>query len=140
MDIINIRKLNKDDYNQYKNIINDFRETIFTKEDFINTLDKINKNSDIWVLQINNEIVSIATILYEYKFIHNISKLGHIEDICTLKKYRGFGYSTILINHIINEAKKENCYKIILYCNEELEKFYEKNKFKKIGIQMAIYY
>jgi predicted GNAT family N-acyltransferase len=137
---MNIRKLNKDDYEQYTIILNDFRETVFTREDFINTLDKINKCSDIWILEINNEIVSIATILYEYKFIHNISKLGHIEDVCTLKKYRGFGYSTILINYIINEAKKEECYKITLYCNENLEKFYNKNNFEKKGIQMAIYY
>ena len=137
---MNIRKLNENDYEQYKNIINDFRETIFTKENFVNILTIINKSSDIWILEINNEIVSCVTILYEYKFIHNISKIGHIEDVCTLKKYRGLGYSTILINHIIKEAKKEGCYKITLYCTEELEKFYKKNNFEKKGIQFAIYY
>ena len=135
-----IRKLNENDYIQYKNIINDFRESIFTKNDFVNILTLINKSSDIWILEINNEIASSATILYEHKFIHNISKIGHIEDVCTLKKYRNLGYSTILINHIIKEAKKEGCYKITLYCNEELEKFYKKNNFEKKGIQMAIYY
>ena len=127
----NIRKLNENDYEQYINIINEFRETFFTKENFINILNKINKSSDIWILEINNEIVSTVTILYEYKFIHNISKIGHIEDVCTLKKYRGSGLSTLLINHVINEAQREGCYKITLYCNEELEKFYIKNKLIK---------
>jgi glucosamine-phosphate N-acetyltransferase len=137
---MNIRKLNENDYDQYKIIINEFRETEFTKEDFIYILNNIKIYSDIWLLEINNEIASIVTILYEYKFIHNICKLAHIEDVCTLKKYRGNGYSKLLLNYIINEAKNNGCYKITLYCNEDLEDFYKKNNFEKKGIQMAIYY
>ena len=137
---MNIRKLNENDYEQYKIIINEFRETNFTNQEFIDTLHKININSNIWIIEINNEIVSTGTIIYEHKFIHNISKIAHIEDICTLEKYRKCGYSSKLIKHLLNEAKNEKCYKVTLYCKEELENFYKKYNFEQNGIQMAIYY
>jgi hypothetical protein len=81
MNTIKIRILNKDDYSQYLNLINIFRETSFTKEDFITNLLKINNNSNIWVIELNNKLIATGTLLYEYKFIHNISKIAHIEDI-----------------------------------------------------------
>ncbi len=136
----NIRKLNENDYIQYKKLINEFRETEFNEEQFKETLNKINNYSDIWIIEIDDEIITTITIIYEYKFIHNISKIAHIEDVCTLIKYRGKGYGKILLDYIINEVKKNNCYKITLYCKEELENFYCKTKFVKNGIQMAIYF
>jgi glucosamine-phosphate N-acetyltransferase len=135
-----IRKLNENDYLQYKNLINKFRDTIFDEIQFKEILKKMINYSDIWIIELNNEIISSATILYEYKFIHNISKIAHIEDVCTLKKYRGHGFGKILIKHIINESKNNNCYKITLYCKDELENFYNVNNFEKKGIQMAIYF
>jgi glucosamine-phosphate N-acetyltransferase len=95
----NIRKLNENDYEKYLVLINNLRPTQFSKEDFLNILEKININSSIWIMEINNELVSTGTILYEYKFIHNISKLAHIEDICVDEKYRGQKYGEKLINY-----------------------------------------
>ena len=39
-----LRRLNKNDYEQFLVLINQFRETDFTEKDFILTLDKIEKN------------------------------------------------------------------------------------------------
>ena len=69
----NIRKLNENDYEKYLKLINNLRPTQFSKENFLNTLQKININSSIWVMELNNELISTGTILYEHKFIHNIS-------------------------------------------------------------------
>ena len=140
MNNIKIRILNKDDYDQYFDLINIFRETNFTKEDFINNLLKINNDSNIWVIELNNQLIATGTILYEYKFIHNISKIAHIEDICVDNNYRGKNYGKILVNYLIDEAEKENCYKVTLYCKEYLEKFYKSCNMEKNGIQMAIYF
>jgi len=140
MDIIKIRILNKDDYSQYFDLINIFRKTFFTEEEFINNLLKINNNSNIWVIELNNKLIATGTLLYEYKFIHNISKIAHIEDICVNNNYRGKNYGKILVNYLINEAKKENCYKVTLYCKEDLEKFYKSCNMEKNGIQMVIYF
>ena len=140
MDSIKIRILNKDDYSQYFDLINIFIKTFFTKEDFINNLLKINNNSNIWVIELNNKLIATGTLLYEYKFIHNISKIAHIEDICVYNNYRGKNYGKILMNHLIDEAKKENCYKVTLYCKEDLSKFYKSCNMEKNGVQMAIYF
>ena len=140
MDSIKIRILNKDDYSQYFDLINIFIKTFFTKEDFINNLLKINNNSNIWVIELNNKLIATGTLLYEYKFIHNISKIAHIEDICVDNNYRGKNYGKILMNHLIDEAKKENCYKVTLYCKEDLSKFYKSCNMDKNGVQMAIYF
>jgi len=136
----NIRKLNENDYEKYLKLINNLRPTEFSKEDFLNTLQKININSSIWVMELNNELISTGTILYEHKFIHNISILAHIEDICVDEKFRGKKYGIELINYLVEEAKKNDCYKVNLYCDEKLEKFYEKSSFQKKGIQMAFYF
>ena len=134
-----IRLLNKNDYNKYYILINDFQETSFLKEDFYNMLDKIEKNTEIWVIEYNNELVATGTILYEYKFIHNISLYGHIEDICVSSRFRGGGYGLILMNYLVKRSKERKCYKIILDCKENLEYFYNKSGFKKNGLQMVIY-
>lgn len=134
-----IRKLHEDDYEKYLKLINQFRPTKFTKDKYLEILNKININSEIWIIELNNELVGTGTILYEYKFIHNISILAHIEDICIDENYRGQKFGKILVDYLINEANQKNCYKITLYCSEELEKFYKFCNFEKKGIQMAIY-
>ena len=135
-----IRKLNVSDYEKYLNLINQFRSTIFTLEEYKNILSKIENNSTIWVIDYNNELIGTTTIIYEYKFIRNIVKLAHIEDVCIDKNHRNKGIGNLLINFVVNEANKENCYKIILDCDENLENFYKKSGLEKKGIQMAKYF
>ena len=134
-----IRKLTINDYEKYLYLINQFRATTFTKETFKNILCKIENNSTIWVVDYNNELIGTTTIIYEYKFIRNIVKLAHIEDVCVDEKYRNKGIGNLLINYVVNEAMNENCYKIILDCDEKLENFYKKSGLEKHGIQMAKY-
>lgn len=135
-----IRKLNINDYEKYLYLINQFRPTTFTNETYKNILNKIESNSTIWVVDYNNELIGTTTIIYEYKFIRNIVKLAHIEDVCVDKKYRNKGIGNLLINYVVNEALNENCYKIILDCDEKLENFYKKSGLEKHGIQMAKYF
>ena len=134
-----IRKLNINDYEKYLHLINQFRPTIFTNETYKNILSKIENNSTIWVVDYNNELIGTTTIIYEYKFIRNIVKSAHIEDVCVDEKYRNKGIGNLLINYVVNEALNENCYKIILDCDEKLENFYKKSGLEKHGIQMAKY-
>ena len=61
-------------------------------------------------------------------------------NICVDNNYRGKNYGKILMNHLIDEAKKENCYKVTLYCKEDLSKFYKSCNMEKNGVQMAIYF
>jgi glucosamine-phosphate N-acetyltransferase len=136
------RMLSKNDYEQYFQLINEFRSTNYTKEQFVHFLEEEvnkNKNINIWVIEVNNELIASGTILYETKLIHNISLYAHIEDIIVSSKYRKNGYGLILLNELVDVCKKNNSYKILLDCQEELIKFYEKSGFKKNGSQMVIY-
>jgi glucosamine-phosphate N-acetyltransferase len=135
-----IRKLTVLDYTNFLYLINQFRPTSFSFEDFQNTFCQIQNLSTIWVIEFNNVLIGTATILYEFKFIHNIVKLAHIEDVCIDSKYRNKGIGNVLIQYIIQEAKRENCYKIILNCDESLEYFYRKSGLDKNGIQMVKYF
>ena len=105
-------------------LISQFRSTTFTEEEYKNVFNKIEDNSTIWVVEYNNELIGTATVIYEYKFIHNIAKSAHIEDVCVDTNHRNKGIGNLLINHVVKEAQKENCYKIILDCDENLETFY----------------
>jgi glucosamine-phosphate N-acetyltransferase len=134
-----IRQLTKDDYEKYYILINDFQETYFLKDDFNKMLDKIKNNIEIWIIEYNNQLLATGTILYEYKFIHNISLYAHIEDICVKKNYRKEGIGIILMDHLVKRSKELGCYKITLDCKENLEYFYNKSGFKKNGLQMIIY-
>ena len=132
-----IRQLYSTDYEKYKIMINEFRETDFTYEQFLNTLKYISSHSEIWVIGQNNDIIATGTIIYEKKFIFNNISLAHIEDICVKQSYRKLGFGKLIINHLIIQAKKHNCYKITLDCNEENVQIYEKCGFEKRGFQMS---
>jgi glucosamine-phosphate N-acetyltransferase len=140
MDNYNIRKLHINDYEKYLILIKQFRPTIFTREQFEDILHKIENNSNIWVIEYDNKLIATATLIYESKFIRNIVKLAHIEDVCVDENYRNKGIGNLLINHIIAESEKEGCYKVILDCDEKLENFYKKSGLEKKGIQMAKYF
>ena len=137
--MMNIRELQETDYVEYLRLINIFRETFFTEEQFIEMLKMMKNNSIIIVLELENRLIGTGTILFENKFIHNISKIAHIEDICIDTEFRGKGYGTLLVNHLIEFSKKNGCYKVTLYCKEHLEKFYNSSGLIKNGIQMAVY-
>tara|TARA_Y100000816_G_scaffold292346_1_gene287120 strand:- start:207 stop:635 length:429 start_codon:yes stop_codon:yes gene_type:complete len=97
-----------------------------------------NHNTYICIDIEKDKLVGIITIFIERKLIHNIGKVAHIEDLVVHPEYRKNGISKLLINRCIQDAKKEQCYKIILNCSENLIKFYEKNNFYKSGFQMRV--
>jgi glucosamine-phosphate N-acetyltransferase len=133
-----IRKLEATDYSKYLLLINDFRPTDFSEEQFITTLNEINNSSVIYVLESEEQFLATATIQYETKFIFNISKLAHIEDVCVKKEYRTQGLGKQILQHCIEAAKSAGAYKITLDCADHNIPFYLKCGFEKRGTQMTI--
>lgn len=101
---------------------------------------KNNRYHKIFVIEDKGIIVASITLIIELKFIRNLSNLAHIEDVIVTQNYRNQGIANKLINYCINLSKKENCYKIILNCNKNLVKFYEKLGFTNKNQEMSIYY
>lgn len=92
---------------------------------------------NIYVITHNQEIVGAITVLVEPKIIHNGSKVAHIEDLVVDKEYRGMGLGSKLLQYAIDKAK-EDCYKIILDCDEDMVKYYKIRGFKPSGFCMRL--
>ena len=92
--------------------------------------------NNIYLACIDNIIVGTVTLLIENKIIHNGSKVGHIEDVVVDFNHRKLGIGKLLIDYCLDIAKKEGCYKVILDCDDENIKFYEKCGFKEKGVCM----
>lgn len=86
------------------------------------------------------DIIGTATLLVEPKLIHNMSKVGHIEDVVVDSHYRGKHIGKIMLEHLVDKSEKLGCYKVILDCDEKNVPFYSKCDFTKKGVQMAIYF
>ena len=132
------RKLELKDYINFKELINDFRITNFTLNQYANFILQEN-DAKIYVMENNNKLYAAGTILFEKKFIHNFSTYAHIEDIIVKNEYQGKGIGKLLLENLIKTCKEEKVYKILLDCEKKLIPFYEKCGFIDKGHQMVIY-
>jgi len=77
-----------------------------------------------------------------YASIHYIKKItrksGIIEDVVVKENQRGKGVGKLLVNNLIEKAKKNNCDKIILSSSEKNLKFYQKLGFQKNEFEMIM--
>jgi len=92
---------------------------------------KSNPNHLVFVVILDNRVIGSTTLLIEPKFIHQGGKVGHIEDVVIAKESQGSGIGEKLINFVLDYAKKNDCYKTILDCSDDVKPFYEKIGFKK---------
>jgi glucosamine-phosphate N-acetyltransferase len=133
-----IRKLTHDDYNLFFPLINQFRPTTFTEEQYKSTLSTILQSSEIWVVEdTDSSLIATATLIYESKFLWNTCVYAHIEDVCVRTDKRRNGIGKILVQHLIHEAKRNNCYKVTLDCASENVAFYTACGLSPRGTQMS---
>jgi len=101
---------------------------------------KKNKNHFIYAAidKKSNEIIGMITLLVEPKFIHDCGFLGHIEDVVTRKDFEGQGIGKELVKQVVKQAKKMDCYRVILDCSDENMKFYEKCGFHRRENEMTL--
>ncbi len=107
----------------------------------MDTLSGNNNHFTIVVTQTGcKNIVGTATLLVEPKLIHNISNVGHIEDVVVDSQCRGKHIGKLMLEYLVNKSEKLGCYKVILDCDDKNVAFYSKCNFTKKGAQMAIYF
>ena len=113
---------------------------------FLQNIQKINQMGTIIICFLENppfpgfKIVGSGTIIIEPKIIHGGKNVGHIEDVVVKNSYRGFNVSQDILDLLNIEAREKDCYKVILDCNEEIQRVYIKSGFQKKAIQMALYF
>lgn len=82
------------------------------------------------------KIVGMISLIIEQKLIHGGAKCGHIEDLVVSHEWRGQNIAQEMIEFSKDQCRISGCYKVILDCDERLERFYEKNGFKVAGTMM----
>lgn len=105
------------------------------------TMRSILNNHDyyIYVAILNNNLIATGTLLIQMNLSHGCKPYGHIENVVTDKRYRGKGIGHKIINRLISEACKRDCYKVILNCSSNNIHFYTKCRFFETGnVEMRI--
>lgn len=87
-----------------------------------------------------NNIIGAITLIIEQKIIHNGQCVCHIEDFVVAKNEQHKGIGSLLLNHALQIAKQNNCYKVILDCHPLLENYYIKKGFLRKGNNMGYYF
>ena len=138
------RNLQKNDFNLgYLDLLSQLTEVNknnISFEKFSNFINKLDENHKIIIIINNNKIIATGTLLIENKIIHSISKVGHIEDIVVDSNSKGLGIGKQIVNYLTNLAKENNCYKVILNCNDNNIGFYQKCGYQKKETQMVKYF
>lgn len=107
-----------------------------SNDDFL----EIVKNNTIFVEVQNKHIIGAITVLLERKIIHSGKHVAHIEDVVVNKQHRGKQIGKQLLLWACEYAKQQNCYKVILNCDDRIRVFYEKCGFKAKNIEMSLYF
>ena len=84
-------------------------------------------------------VVGSITLIFEPKFIRKMGYVCHIEDFVIDANHRNNKLGKVMIEISIAFSKLKNCYKIILDCDEKVQKFYEKSGFVSKSKGMALY-
>ena len=64
--------------------------------------------------------------------------VGFIEDIAVLESFRKKGIGKLIVKNLIDLAKKEDCFKLVLDCKENKKIFYKKLGFYNSGFAMSL--
>lgn len=91
-----------------------------------------------YVAEIDGKIAGTASVFIEPKFIHAGGVVGHIEDVAVNPEFQKHGIGRALVEHLLDECRQLNCYKVILDCAEGVIPFYEKLGFHKWERAMRI--
>lgn len=111
--------------------------------DWETQFDKVMNNSVyIFVIEdtLKDLVIGSISCLIECKFIRNLGKVSHIEDVIVHPDYRKNKFGTKLIKYAIEFSKEMKCYKTILDSKIEAVGFYEKLGFVKKSEGMALYF
>ena len=128
------------DYKLIFNLLNELTDSLVLEENaYLEIINNLTDSHKMFVCIYNITIpIGIITLLIEQKLIHGGAKIGHIEDLVVQKNFRHLKIGKKLLEHCIDYATHQECYKIILNCHESLENYYTFNHFHKSGIQMRI--
>ena len=139
MSEISFRNIEETDMEEVSSLLNQLKKIDLNKIDYkeawSNFISNTGSNSVVGVY--NNKIVAYGSIVVENKIRGEIA--GHIEDIVVDTSVRGKMLGVKLVKELVEIGKKLGCYRITLFCDKKLIKFYERNGFKVNNVIMKKY-
>jgi glucosamine-phosphate N-acetyltransferase len=84
-----------------------------------------------------DEVIGLATLLVEQKFIQGFTLKGYLEDVVVRKEYEGNGIARALVHKISEFADELGCYRINLTCRDELLAFYRSEGYSPHSNQLV---
>lgn len=98
-----------------------------------------------YVAKVGTRMVATASYYKERKFIRTDKKVetrgglvGHVEDVVVHPDFRGRGIGKALVARLVEEAREDGCYKIVLDCLDHNIKCYEECGFHIAQTQMRM--
>lgn len=85
-------------------------------------------------------LLATATLLLERKIAHGCGLCAHVEDVVVDEAARGRGIGRMLVEELVEKARRAGCYKVILNCSRGNAGFYEACGFARREQQMALYF
>jgi len=96
---------------------------------------------EVFVVEDNQRIIATCALIIIDNLGHNGAKLAVAESMIVRREYRGCGIGNKLMQFVMDKAKEENCYKLMLSSNKKrlkAHKFYEQLGFQQHGISFMI--
>ena len=136
MSEIKFREILKDDLHDVFLLLNQLKEkdvdSIDKESSWKNFISNTSANSIVGIYE--DKIIAYGSIVIENKVRGDIA--GHIEDIVVDTTVRGKMVGVKLVKELVDIGKTKGCYRITLFCDEKLVKFYERNGFKVNNVMM----
>ena len=133
------RKIEKDDLDEVYILLNQLSKkdisSINKNLSWKNFNNNASSNSIVGIYE--NRVVAYGSIVIENKIRGDIA--GHIEDIVVDNSVRGKMVGVKLVKELVDIGKSKSCYRITLFCDKKLVKFYERNGFKVNNVIMKKY-
>ena len=139
MSEIYFRKIQKNDLNEVFVLLNQLKQmdisAINHDKAWGNFINNTSSNSVVGLL--NDKIIAYGSLVVENKVRGEVA--GHIEDIVVDSDVRGKMIGVALIKELIKIANEKDCYRITLFCKENLVNFYARNGFEVNNVVMKKY-
>ena len=139
MSEISFRNVEETDMVEVSSLLNQLKKIDLNKIDYkvawSNFISNTSSNSIVGVY--DKKIVAYGSIVVENKIRGEVA--GHIEDIVVDTSVRGKMLGVKLVKELVEIGKNFGCYRITLFCDKKLIKFYERNGFKVNNVLMKKY-
>ena len=136
-----VRPLSRDDYSKgfFENLQTLAPTGEVTEDRFLKQFDWMKSKEEFFynvVIEYDNRIVGNGMLIVERKFIWDLGKVGHIEEISVSEGHQGKGLGKAVIQALDSVARNVGCLKTILNCSEENEGFYARCGYFRGSIEM----